>query len=461
MAKSNYIRIDASNFIKGMSTSTEISDGGFAPTSIVNPTITPGLVYGPGTITDKSTNVAGSFIASCEDYSATSPNDRYFVDNAGGYYSWNGTTITKQVTDTNTTVYIDGKTDLVPYQGSFYATTTTDVTQWNGSGTLTNNWWTVSKSKTALNANVPHPLIVFEKVMWIGDGQYLHNLNNTTANYNVLELESNEVVQALGIDPGSGLMLISVSVGQNASDTLYKTNKVLIYDGYSNKPRRSVIVDERISAFFSVGGVTYVTYGKNLGYWNGSGITFLRKLKDVSYSNTSLPTRHRITNVDNTLYVADGQYLLAFGEVIKGQKVFYYLMDNTTDMTLITHLGKGLIGYAYPTSKFYTLDTTTKTANTYLVSNYFNFDEAVDIKEVKIEFADLVSNNVSPVSCQIIDNDGASVNVSFKNISGGSARMLKSFYQGKPLDSFYIRINQDTGVSGIKKVLIKVMGAED
>lgn len=461
MAKSNYLRIDASNFVRGMSTSTEISDGGFAPTSMVNPLITPGVVYGPGTQTDKSTNVTGLFIASCEDYSAASPNDRYFVDNEGAYYSWNGTTITKQVTDANTTVYIDGKTDLVSYQGSFYATTTTDVTQWNGAATLTNNWWTSTKSKTALNSSVPHPLIVFEKVMWIGDGQYLHNLNNTTANYNVLELESNEVIQALGIDPGNGLMLISVSVGQNASTTLYKTNKVLIYDGYSNKPRRTVIVDERISAFFSVGGVTYVAYGKNLGYWNGSGITFLRKLSDVSFSSSSLPTRHRMTNIDNTLYVADGQYLLAFGEIIKGQKVFYYVMNNTTDMSLITHLGQGVIGYSYTTDKFYTLATTVKTVGAELRSNYFNFDEAIDIKEIKIEFGDLVSNNVNPVSCQIYDNDGVSVNVPFKNISGGSARMLKAYYTGKPLDSFYIRINQDTGVSGIKKVLIKIMGAED
>lgn len=460
MAKTNYIRIDASDFIKGMSTSTEISDGGFAPTSIVNPIITPGVLYGPGTITDKSTNVTGRFIASCEDFAASSADDRYFVDDEGAYYSWNGTTITKEVTDANTTVYIDGRTDLAPYQGNFYATVTTDVTLWNGAATLDNDWWTNTKSKTALSTGVPHPLLVFENILWIGDGQYLHNVNNTTANYNVLQLESNEVIQALGIDPGSGLMLISVSVGQNASTTQFKTNKVLIYDGYSNKPRRSVIVDERISAFYSVGGVTYVTYGKNLGYWNGSGITFLRKLSDVSYSNTSLPTRHRMTNIDNTLYVADGQYLLAFGEILKGQKVFYYLMNNNTDMSLITHLGQGVIGYAYTTDKFYTLNTTVKTINAYLRSNYFSFDKIVDIKEITIEFGDNVSNNVSPVSCTIEGLNGENNQITFKNITGSTTRTLKSFYQGPPLQSFFISIAQGSGAVGIKRVLIEIMPAE-
>ena len=48
-----HIEIDASNFLRGMSSGGDISDGGFSPdTEAVNPIIEPGVLFAPAAAAD-------------------------------------------------------------------------------------------------------------------------------------------------------------------------------------------------------------------------------------------------------------------------------------------------------------------------------------------------------------------------------------------------------------------------
>ena len=323
MIGSKQFTIQAEDFIKGMSTSPDIADGGFSSeTTGINILTKPGLLYAPAQSTDISTNIVGTIIASCGGYNNLTE-DRYFVDSSRNHYSFNGTTVTLQKT-ASTGTYTDGRVDMAGFATSIWVTSASYLTKWNGTSTLNETFQALT------NTSSPHPIIVWENNLWVGDGNLLHRMDSSeTWNGSVLTLETGTHIYALAIDPASGKLLISTSDSLNASDTLKTVNKVLVYDGFSTKPNKAVIVEDLVTAMYPLSGVVYCMYGRNLGYFNGSGIDFLRTLKNVTYDNTSLVYKHRITSVNKNIYIADGSQVLCFGEVLSKQtKVFYYAYSN-------------------------------------------------------------------------------------------------------------------------------------
>lgn len=467
MTGSKQIEFGATEWIKGVSTSSEIADGGFSPeTDGVNLIKTPGVMYAPAQQVDKSTSVADNIIASCFPQGSLS-NDRYFVGDARKYYSWNGTSITLEKTATTGT-YTDGKTDLVAFNGSIYATTTTDVTKWNGTSTLDENYWTTTKSQSPLQsgAGEPHPMIVFESSLWIGDGNVLRSINESgTVNGSPLTLAVGEIIYALAIDPASGKLLISTTEGANISDTLFTKCKIYQYDGFSIKPNKAIVVEDLVTSFYVMSGVVYVCYGKNLGIFNGSGIDFLRKFKNVSYTNTSLVYKHRITSINKNLYIADGAQILCYGEIIGGQKkVFYPAMTNSTQISVLTSIGSDKLGFSYSSSKFYTFDTlSSATTNSMtLYSNKIVFPRPIHPRCVYIEYYDAVTNNDNNRTLYYKAQDNAFVllaiqnGTSLKNESGASVYEIENivgFLSTPTVKSIQFRYIADTTNFGIKRFI--------
>ena len=83
------------------------------------------------------------------------------------------------------------------------------------------------------------------------------------------------------------------------------------YDGINpTQLLKKIEVEQRVTAFYNVGGTIYVIYGENLGMWNGNGIIFLRKLNTKISSTTSID-RSRLSNIGNILLIADGNNVLA------------------------------------------------------------------------------------------------------------------------------------------------------
>lgn len=373
MIGSKSFEIDAADLLKGVSTSDFVSDGGFSPTTQAsNIWKTPGLLYGAPPTADITGDVTDNIIASSEDAdrSLTSFN-RLFVDDVGSLYTQASqtptATLVKIGTDaTNPTKYGKGITDIISYgsAGNAFVTNSVAILRWQTrTATITDAFYSFTNNFS------PHPAIVYEDNAFYGDGNLL--LRQTavaSAPTVIMTLPAEQTIVALGIDPGSGKMLISVFDGvANASATQKRTAKVLFYDGFSNKPSKTVIVNNMITAFYQLDAVVYVGYGQNLGYWTGAGIRFLRRL-NVTLNGDKLPYKHNFSNIDSTLIVAEGAKILAYGDVLgRGQMVFYYIFTNTeagveTDMTMLTHLGSGIIGYGWVNAaaaeKFAYVDTT-------------------------------------------------------------------------------------------------------
>lgn len=400
--------IDASDFVRGMSTSGEVSDGGFSPdTDAVNLQATPGIIYAPALPTDKSTNLVGQIIASCEDPSGTY--QRLFLsadgDDDGRFWSADSDgDLTIRGSEDTTLNYIQGRSDMIAYKGEVYITGSDDIVRWSSIGS--SNTFDVSFMTGTFNDNTaPHPALVYEDNAFYGDGDDLWKQTAAgTPPTVIFTLPAGSVIVALGIDPGSGKMLISYIGQYNVSGTINTQARVGFYDGSSNKLSRTVLVEEMITAFPTAGGVQYVAYGRNLGYWNGSGSSFLRRFINITYDNTELLYKHHFTAIGATLYFLDNLQIIAHGPVLQGgAKAFYPVfrnLVNPNNLTFITNLGNDLLSFSYSSAQHFTLSTTSvaSTNTMTFVTNWYRFARPIIIRSAFVEFADAVTSGVTPAT---------------------------------------------------------------
>lgn len=348
------IEISSENLIEGMSTTPYLTDGGFSnETSSINLTAVPGLAYSQGPITFASgTTIMGNLIASCEDPTpapALTGITRALVDNQGNFYSLSGSTITNVHTDgTNPTLYSAGFTDMIAFAkqfasaGTILVTNQKSIVSWVVGGSFTDAFFNFQ-----FQINTPHPALVYQNNAYYGDGNLLLRQSAPDATpVTVLTLAQQQTIVTLGIDPGSGLMLISTVDGLNYSDTLNKVTMIQYYDGVSPQVRKQVITEDMITAFHPVGAILYVTYGSNIGYWSGSGVKFLREI-DIQLVGAQLAYKHHVSHIDTTLYVVEGSKVIAYGDIIRGKApVFYYPYVGISTISMIANLGSEQLGVA-------------------------------------------------------------------------------------------------------------------
>lgn len=459
-----------------MASSDYALDGGFSPNSYnINLRPVPGVLYATGPETFNSTTLSSPFIASAEDSQATTSYNRLFVDGSANYYTWDGTTLTKAKTGTATSHYTFGKTDMASFNNETYVTLDDDVALWNtSSGTLTESWWVSTKSKTGLNSSLPHPMLVYNNVLWIADGNTLHNVDSGAIDttYDALTLNAGELIYALGIDPLTGLMLMSVQMTIDYQNDLSSRYFIYMYDGVSTKPRRIIPVEDLITAFYNVGGVTYVGYGQNLGQlapYSG-GIQFLRKLGNTTVVGTDLLYKHHFANIGETLYFVDGQNVVAYGPTIqKGPPVFYnlYQQNAAFHIGLIANAGHNTLALSYPTASnnvFSTIDVTSTSAGASLFySQKINFPRKVWVRLVRIVTTGIATTNSSGIGGVALIDDTQHIftpaTQTFVNTASASQYVFE-FPFSRELQTCQLRISQGTQGFGIVRVIIFYDAAE-
>ena len=476
--------IDASDFIKGMSSSPDVTDGGFSnETDNVNLTATPGALYAPaiGVDSDTDTRLTGNAIASSPDMNVTSPTNRLVVTDDGKGYRYNGTKLTAAgIALTAGKTWATGFTDIITFGGEAYVSSKESLTRWQNDNTIDAG---ASWAFSFTNSDVPHPGLVYENNMYWADKNLLliqSSVGDAVAPTTILTLSADQVIIALGIDPGTGLMLISTTNALDISATLTSINKLLWYDGNSAKVTKAVIVEDTILGFHSNSGVVLVGYGKKLGYVNGSGISFLRNLKNVTSTASELPYKHHFASVGNTAYILDGLQILAYGEVLPGRKSFYYAFKNSVNSNKFTMLGNGGAGklvFGFATTKFYSFDTTSvaTTNGLSLYSNKYAFPRPVYLRSVYIEYANAVVNNndtrymtynyqeqLAGFVNKLYIQGQAQTTLGLKNLTGASITVIDNIIGFTPnkvtlLQLLYVATTTN---NGIRRIIIRYDVAE-
>jgi len=471
MLGANQLVIDASDFTRGMSSSNELPDGGFSPdTDAVNLLSVPGVIYAPALPVDKSTNATGHIIASCEDPSGTYQrllvSTQLATDDGQLYSADTDGDLTVRGSEDTTNNYIQGRCDMVAYKGEAYITTNEEVIRWSSIGSSN----TIDTSFFTFNSSLaPHPAQVFEDNVYYGDGNLLRQQTSAGgAPTTILTLPTGSIIVALGIDSGSGKMLISYIGQYNVSGTINTFAKVGFYDGNSLKLSKTVLVEEMVTAFPVSGGTLYCAYGNNLGLWNGAGITFLRKFTGIAYDNTELMYKQHFTNIGNTLYFIDNLQIIAHGAVRQGgNRVFYPVYKNNESANNLFHvynLGNNLLGFSYSTDQHFTVDiSSVASTNTMaFVTNHYRFPRPVVIDSVYIEWVDAVADAATPVTIaytnrSVIGSSGSFLATAvITNNSGSAIRETFSDVLGMASDQgrvFSFRFSTATNNYGIARVI--------
>ncbi len=464
---------DYKDMAQGMSTSNVIPDGGFSPTTDqVNLTTTPGVMYQPAQSVDASTGVTGEMIASCED--PTGSYSRLFAGNGVGndngyFWSMSGSYVMTQRGSTDSShAYVFGRTDMIAFASEAYITSTTHIVRWSSIGS-SNTFNTTFYAFTG-NASAPHPAIVFEGLAFFGDGNMLLRMDSAgSAPTAILTFTSGLIIVALGIDPGSGRMLISTIGQPNLSDTVNSGARVFFYNGFSGQTDRAVPVDDMITAFVSTQGALYAAYGQSLGQWNGSGVTFLRHMA-IGFVSTQLMYKFHFCSIGSTLYVVERSKIIAYGPIQqKGQAMFYPAFNNqpsgvNTDLVSIHYVGQNVIAMSYEDSKFYTWDSLSiSTAGTStFFTNPYEFDDEMWIRRVRVTYGAQINNNVDPGSMRFYDEEGVVTGTNptlfglldLRNTSGAAVAYKDFFFTNVKLKQMQVNLIMDTSNMGIKRISV-------
>lgn len=470
------LEIGWKEFLDGMTSSPETEDGGFSPQS-ANTNITStqdrlGLLYASANLVDKSTSLNGNIIAAVSDPDSGIGISKYILTSTGRFISADSSSVlTVRRTSAGAKTYSFPNSDIVVYKNALYATSSNDITKATGANlatTFDESWWDTTEAESALSTGVRHPMIVYEDSLWIGDGNLLHKYDGSISTSGFLTLNTGLVIIALGIDPSTGKMLISASEGANGSDTLPRQCKIYVWDGFSQKPSRAVIVDDMVTEIYPLGGVVYMFYGQNIGYWNGSGITFLRRLKSAGLSGTELVYKHRVTNIGKTMYVADGRNVFAMEDTIPGKRAWYIAHNVNssfnTYLDAIFSMGNNVLGIAYDsngsTPQFHTFDRSAITTGSFnFYSKKYKFPRPIYVREFHIEYYDSVAasatsgvatlydQNFSAIATPALTNDSTSATYSI-------TRPINSSKKIRTLQLYYTNSSYSSVIAGIRRFVI-------
>lgn len=493
MIGSKQIVYSANQFISGQASSDYAPDGGLgANASNLNPFVTPGVLRGNLISSDVNSILADNVIATSEDGTG-GLKARLMVGDAANYYTVDTSgTIVKVATGTDTSNYVYGRTDVAVQSGSSgnkyaFVTHGTDITLWNGSTSITENWWSTIAYYTgtthppALTAN-PHPLLNFNTNLWVADGSQLHNILPNVAfttatlavNLSVLSLDAFSTIYALGTDPTTGLMLISFQNTVNQGDTISTQAFVGLYDGYSTGLRRKIPVDDLVTAFKNVGGQVYCMFGPKVGVWNGNGITFLRKLTNVTNSTSSLNYQHRVANNSNVLLVADGNVMLGYGEPMAGKPKTWFnmgtLVDTSNTITALCPLGNNKVGvFARATSlskwNLRTYDLSSASGTTFTASFALQyFPKPIFVRRMRVITTGIANTGATDMVVSIGDDKGGVLPISnasrIVSVPAGTTYVVDFDFGGAKCQAVQPNISASNGAWGLVQVIIYYDPAE-
>lgn len=470
--------MDSDDFAKGMSTSSNLTDGGFSPESVgINLIPNPGVIYPAVAPDSPATALDGRVIAHCADVYQTNSAivDRYVLTNNGSLYTYKNASnvLTKLSTGISNTVSVVGACDIIAYgrDGS------TRPVVWVSSlaDTINGIYYDYNNGSSgsfgtyfgSLTSN-PHPFVIFNKTLFMADGNKLHSLlynspGSFTTTLAVLTLNPDEIITALSIDPSTGRMLLGIAgrgsltaLGDQSVKT-YNPSYIGLYDGINpTQLLRKIPVDSTVTSFFVCGGGVYVAYGDCLGQFNGTGIIFLRKLNNIANGSNAIMYKHKLTNINNILFYANSAQtnpflntassdVVGYGEIKGGQKAFYNYINfpgSGSNIDAIFNVAGNSIVYATfdgaSTYKLYRISYTDKSSTVQtgdnspiFVTSRISFPRPSTVNQIRILFEDPVTNDGTVIGNLALVGDTRTItynlNISNPSTSAGATTWFDIF----------------------------------
>ena len=303
----------------------------------------------------------------------------------------------------------------------------------------------------------------YRNLLYIGDGINVSTLNTAgTYTPNVLTLGPKEKIVAMGIDPSTGLLMLSVSTIFDKDDSIASSKMVYLWDGISTTPSRKIWVDDLITAFINVEGQVYVGQGLIVGVWNGNGVTYLRKLLNASLTQNDLLYKHHMCNTRNILHVVDGFNVVSYGTVMGQTKGWFntaYVPNTPTNhIYSISPIGPNKITIAAATNKLWQFDYSAVTAGQ--ITLYFNniyFPRPIFVRRVRAITTGITTTSGLGGIFILDENGNAVAPTSPKNqfvVASGTKYVFDFDYSSLKLQGLQLRFTFDTQATGFVRFII-------
>lgn len=321
------ITVDKDNFIRGESSADYVSDRGFSPDSYgLNLTKTRGLLYFREASTDRGgVTLTGNIIATLADPNGTAGSTTH-MDDEGAFYTLIGGVLTKRQTIVGSSAdslsFQLGTSDFKYFRGNLFGTANYtsanggDVVRITAGDTLPavdSQWWTVTRSHSSTAASVRHPMEIVEGTLYIGDDFNIHTWDNTTSTANAISLPNDQNITSLIRHPDGRTLLAFTGEDKDFSHITGSKGRVYYVDTVNKNWTREIKLSAQVEGSCVVGGTIFVTYGPNIGYFNGEGLVFLKKMA------TSLTTySQNMGAFEDFFMVRDGLNVLFYGDLGAG-----------------------------------------------------------------------------------------------------------------------------------------------
>jgi len=307
-------RLDKVDFLKGNNAYDEYPEGGVLASTVgVNSFSKPGLLsQAPvlGASVTASLPIKGVISwgvgsgSSAPSVMAVYSN----ADNDGSFYSVNistGAMTAVGSADTGRN-YILGITDTVWYDGSFYTTSETDICKNSADlATRDTTWWTSTKSQAALTAGIPHPMLVYESILYIADGRYLHKVDGSTVSTQVFDVPPDHVITAMV--EWNGLIYMVAEPYKDLTGSVHGLSQMFSWDGLSDSWYEQYFLDYRVNSLYVYKNKLFCWTNEFAGLWLGAEIEPLRPV-------TAQVFKCHITATADSMFYADGTTIIRYGK---------------------------------------------------------------------------------------------------------------------------------------------------
>ena len=325
-------RIDKKDFFKGNNSYDNYPEGGaFASTVGMNVFSKPGLLAnGPvlGSVVNGGMPKYGAISwgigsgASAPSVMAVYSDETFHATFALMNVTTGSMSVVGSVDSTRS--YKLGITDTVFYNGNFFTTSETDICMQAADLTSrTESWWIGTKGKSALTAGIPHPLLVYESIMYIADGRYLHKVDGTDVSTQVFDCPPDHIITAMV--EWNGLIYMVAEPYKSLDGTVHGLAQMFSWDGLSDSWYEQYFLDYRINALYVYKNKLYGWTNQFMGLWTGAEMAPVRPV-------TAQVFKSQITaNADSLIY-ADGLTVVRYGApYIPGlTKKFYNFIQTGT-----------------------------------------------------------------------------------------------------------------------------------
>lgn len=396
----NILKIDQSNFLQGMSLSDYSGDKGFSPLSKgfeVDRRSSLGLLTPGRALTEYSTNLSGNIIAKTKYKVSSGSFSYYLISDTAKIFETNASTPAHTLKDTATgKTFSAGISSALVYQNGFYATSTNDIYYDDFSFTVKDlDWWTATKSKTALTADVPHKLFEFNGVMFGLNGNKILSWDGTTANDAAFTLPTGWIITDAETDND----VIYLTAVKNVNNLSYYTEtKIFVWNGIStnNWLREVNVFTQAISAIIKADQGFIFWSGTDMYFFDGYNYQWIRYVEQI-------PNFNQVECFNGNVYFVAYQGIASYNTRLKIYTHPLYYAGN------ITSFGIAYIDYLdifTDSAKMYRGTTNNYSGSTF-ISNWYDLGNSV-IRKIVFGFSGALSTN-STYAVNILDESTASM----------------------------------------------------